>query len=187
VTAGRRHRVRDRLIAIGVLSAVWMLLWGAFSWAMLVGALVVSAAVVVVFPLPPVTFAGRLRPVGLLRFAVNFVRDLVVASARLAWTAFRFGYEARSAVIAVRLAVGTDLNLTLCGVAVSLIPGSLIVDTDREAGVLYIHVFDVADRDAVERFRREVHALEARIVRAIGSDAELRQIELRPIHIEGGR
>jgi multicomponent Na+:H+ antiporter subunit E len=184
VSAGpsRRDRVRDRLIAIGVLTVVWILLWGVFSWAMLVGGLVVSAVILAVFPLPPVTFAGRLRPGGLLRFAVKFLRDLVVASARLAWTACRFGYQPRSAVIAVPLAVRTDLNLTLCGEAVSLIPGSLIVDSDRDAGVLYIHVFDVGDRAAVERFRREVYALEARIVRAIGSDAELRQID-----VEGGR
>jgi multicomponent Na+:H+ antiporter subunit E len=99
-----------------------------------------------------------------------------VASAQLAWTAARFGYQPRSAVIGVRLAVGSDLNLTLCGMAVSLIPGSLIIDIDRAEGILYIHVFDVNDRDAVEQFRRDVHALEARIVRAIGSDAELRQL-----------
>jgi multicomponent Na+:H+ antiporter subunit E len=178
----RRARVRDRLVAIGALTAVWMLLWGVFSWATFLGGLVVSAVVVTVFPLPPVTFAGRLRPVGLARFAGRFLIDLVRASAQLAWTAVRFRYRPRSAVIAVPLAVRSDLNITLCGEAVSLIPGSLIVDTDRAAGVLYIHVFDVSDHHAVERFRREVHALEARIVRAVGSAAELAQLTN-----EGGR
>jgi multicomponent Na+:H+ antiporter subunit E len=176
VTARLSRRARDWLIAVGVLTAMWMLLWGVFSWATLISGLVVSAVVVVAFPLPPVTFAGRPRPVGLLRFAVRFLVDLVTASASLAWTAFRFRYQPRSAVIAVQLAVRSDLNLTLCGEAVSLIPGSLIIDTDRDAGVLYIHVFDVRDRNAVDQFRREVHALEGRIVRAIGSKAELKQI-----------
>lgn len=172
----RRSRARDTLVAVGALTAVWMLLWGVFSWATLLGGLVVAVVVLAVFPLPPVTFGGRLRPVGLVRFAARFLTDLVAASAQLAWTAFRFRHRPRSAVIAVRLAVRTDLNLTLCGEAVSLIPGSLIIDTDRAAGVLYIHVFDVGDREAVERFRREVYALEARIVRAVGSAAELEQI-----------
>jgi len=164
------------LIALGGLTVIWMLLWGVFSWATLLGGLVISAVVLAVFPLPPVTFAGRPRAAGLLRFAVRFGIDLVVASAHLAWTAFRVRYRPRSAVIAVQLAVRSDLNLTLCGEAVSLIPGSLIVDTDRAAGVLYIHVFDVRDDAAVEEFRQEVHALEARIVRAIGSAAELKQL-----------
>lgn len=173
----RRARARDRLVALGVLTVVWMLLWGVVSWANLLSGLIVSAVILAAFPLPPVTFAGRVRPVGMVRLAVKFLTDLVAASAQLAWTAVRVGHQPRrSAVIAVRLAVRTDLNLTLCGVAVSLIPGSLIVDIDRPAGVLYIHVFDVNDQDAVEQFRREVHALEARIVRAIGSNAELKQI-----------
>ncbi|MEQ4305291.1 Na+/H+ antiporter subunit E [Plantactinospora sp. B6F1] len=170
------RRIRDRLIAVGGLTVLWMLLWGVFSWATFFGGLVVSAVVITVFPLPPVTFAGRPRVLGLLRFAARFLLDLVVASAHLAWTAVRFRYRPYSAVIAVRLTVRSDLNLTLCGEAVSLIPGSIIVDTDRAAGVLYIHVFDVRDRNAVEEFRREVYALEARIVRAIGSAAELKQI-----------
>ncbi|GAB3974040.1 Na+/H+ antiporter subunit E [Plantactinospora veratri] len=176
MTARPGRRTRDRLIALGGLTVIWMLLWGVFSWATLLGGLVVAAVVLAVFPLPPVTFVGRPHPMGLVRFAARFLVDLVAASAHLAWTAFRFGYRPRSAVIAVRLAVRSDLNLTLCGEAVSLIPGSLIVDTDRAAGVLYIHVFDVRDPEAVEEFRREVHALEARIVRAIGSEAELKQI-----------
>ena len=177
----RPSRARDRLIAIIVLTTVWMLLWGVFSWASLLSGLIIAALILAAFPLPPVTFAGRVRPLGCLRFAARFLGDLVTASAQLAWTAVRFGYEPSSAVIAVRLAVRTDLNLTLCGVAVSLIPGSLILDIDRDAGILFIHVFDVSGLDEVERFRRDVLALEARIVRAIGSDAELMQLS------QGGR
>lgn len=170
------RRTRDWVIAVAVLTAIWMLLWGVFSWATLLTGLIVSAVIVLAFPLPPVTFAGRPHPLGILRFAARFLLDLVTASASLAWTAFRFGYEPRNAVIAVQLAVRSDLNLTLCGEAVSLIPGSLILDIDREAGVLYIHVFNMPDQAAVDRFRRQVHALEGRIVRAIGSKAELEQI-----------
>lgn len=172
----RRRRIRDEVVALAGLVAIWMLLWGVFSWATFIAGVVVSVLVLTVFPLPPVTFLGKLRPAGLVRFAGRFFVDLVVASVQLAWTAFRFGYQPRCAVLAVQLAVHSDLNLTLCGEAVSLIPGSLIVDIDRDEGVLYIHVFDVSDEAAAERFRSKVHALEARIVGAIGSDEELRQV-----------
>lgn len=175
-----RARRRDRVAAAVLLVAVWMLLWGVFSWANLLSGIVVAAIVFIAFPLPPVTFAGRLRPLGLLRFTARFVTDLATASFQLAVMAFRFGHEPRSAIINVPLVTSSDLVLTLTGEAVSLVPGSLIVDADKDSNSLYIHVIGVADRAAVERFRREVYATEARIVRAIGSNAEIRMIEGGP-------
>jgi multicomponent Na+:H+ antiporter subunit E len=172
-----RARWRDRTVATAVLVTVWMLLWGVFSWANLISGLLVSAVVLTVFPLPPVTFAGRPRPLGLLRFAWRFLTDLVVASAQLAVLAFRFGHQPRSAIIRVPLRVPSDLVLTLTGEAVSLVPGSLIVDTDQASTTLYIHVIGVRDRAAVEEFRRSVYDTEARIVRAIGSDAEISMLD----------
>jgi multicomponent Na+:H+ antiporter subunit E len=172
-----RTRWRDRIVAAAVLVTVWMLLWGVFSWANLISGLVVSAVVLAVFPLPPVTFAGRPRPLRLLRFAWRFLADLVIASGQLAVLAFRFGHQPRSAIIRVPLRVPSDLVLTLTGEAVSLVPGSLIVDTDQASTTLYIHVINVHDRAAVEEFRRSVYDVEARIVRAIGSDAEIGMLE----------
>ncbi|MCA2218863.1 Na+/H+ antiporter subunit E [Jidongwangia harbinensis] len=172
-----RSRWRDRAVAVTVLVMVWMLLWGVFSWANLISGLAVSVVVLVVFPLPPVIFAGRLRLLGLLHFAWRFLTDLVVASVQLAVLAFRFGHQPRSAIIRVPLRVPSDLVLTLTGEAVSLVPGSLIVDTDQASTTLYIHVINVADRAAVEAFRRNVYETEARIVRAIGSDAEIRMLD----------
>ena len=180
-TAGAtRTRLRDRIVAAAGLVIVWMLLWGVFSWANLISGLVVAAVVLTVFPLLPVPFAGRPHPLALLRLAWRFVTDLVAASVQLAALAFRFGHQPRSAIIRVPLRVPSDLVLTLTAEAVSLVPGSLIVDTDQASTTLYIHVIGVADRDAVERFRREVYRTEARIVRAIGSDADIAMLENRP-------
>jgi multicomponent Na+:H+ antiporter subunit E len=176
-----RTRWRDRALTVAVLVTVWMLLWGVFSWANLISGLVVSAVVLAAFPLPAVTFAGRLRPLGLLRLAWRFFADLVVASVELAVLAFRFGHQPHSAIIRVPLRVPSDLILTLTGEAVSLVPGSLIVDTDQASTTLYIHVIGMADRAAVEQFRDGVYEVEARIVRAIGSNAEISMLD-RPPH-----
>ena len=168
---------RDRIVASMVLILGWMLLWGVFSWANLISGIIVAIVVLAVFPLPPVTFAGRPRPPALLRLVWRFVADLVLASVQLAVLAFRFGHEPRSAIIRVPLRVPSDLVLTLTGEAVSLVPGSLIVDTDQASTTLCIHVIGVSDRDAVEQFRQSVYETEARIVRAIGSDAEIRMLD----------
>jgi len=168
-----RARRRDQIVAVVVLVTVWLLLWGVFSWLHLIGGIVLCALLLTVLPLPPVTFAGRLRLRGSLRLAARFFGDLLLASVQLAVLALRFGHQPRSAIIRVPLRVPSDLVLTLTGEAVSLVPGSLIVDTDQASTTLYIHVIGVHDRAEVERFRRGVYETEARIVRAIGSDADI--------------
>ncbi|GAB3840986.1 hypothetical protein GCM10029963_10930 [Micromonospora andamanensis] len=172
----RTARRRNQVIAVTALVTVWVLLWGTLSWANIISGLVVAAVLLAVFPLPPVTFAGRIHPLPMLRFWLRFLGDLVVASAQVAWLALRVGHTPQSAIIAVRLRVNTDLNLTLNAEALSLVPGSLILEADRRTGTLYIHVLNVTSRDEVERFRQGVLELEARIVEAIGSPDELRRV-----------
>ncbi|MEV5447941.1 Na+/H+ antiporter subunit E, partial [Streptomyces sp. NPDC052644] len=182
----RAARRRNQAVAMIVLVTVWVLLWGTLSWANVLGGLVVGLVVLTVFPLPPVTFAGRVHPVPLLRFALRFLRDLVVASVQIAALALRFGHPPLGAIIAVRLRVRSDLNLTLTAEALSLVPGSLIVEVDRDAGILYVHVLGVRDRAEVERFRTGVLELEARLIAAIGSAQEQRLIrEHTPSALEG--
>ncbi|MFF5216016.1 Na+/H+ antiporter subunit E [Micromonospora sp. NPDC000442] len=178
-------RRRNQVIAVTALVAVWVLLWGTLSWANIISGLMVAAVLLAVFPLPPVTYVGRIHPLPMLRFWLHFLRDLVVASAQVAWLALRVGHTPQSAIIAARLRVNTDLNLTLTAEALSLLPGSLILEADRRTGTLYIHVLNVASRDEVERFRRGVFELEARIVEAIGSPEELRRIRENPADREG--
>lgn len=176
--AAFRHRWRDQLVAVVWLVLVWNMLWGDFSWGNLVGGTLVALFVLLFFPLPSVTFGGRIRPVALLTLILRFLADLVVASFQIAATALRIGYQPHSAIIAVQLRIRSDLNLTLTAEALSLVPGSLIVEADRENGVLYIHVLDVKGPQDVAAAHRRAHEMEARIVRAIGSATELRALEI---------
>ncbi|MBX7268378.1 Na+/H+ antiporter subunit E [Micromonospora sp. Llam7] len=173
---GRAGRRRDQLIAYGWLVLVWNLLWGDFSWGNLLGGLLVAAAVLVFFPLPPVTFCGRLRLRGVLVFGGWFVVELVRASAHVARIAVQPGFTPRSAIIAVRLRVPTDLNLALTAEVLSLVPGTLIVEVDRDHGTLYVHVLDVRGPADLAASRDRIRAVERRIVAAVGSDAELRRV-----------
>lgn len=176
----KRDRIRDHIMAVVFLTLVWNLLWGAFTWANLITGILVAVAVLVFFPLPPVVFVGRLRPIGLIRFALRFIADLVVASVQVAMLAFRFGRHPTSAIVAVPLRIHSDLNMTLVGEAVSLVPGSLIVEADRRTATLYIHMLGVEDHEHLERLRKDVWLLEDRIARALGSDEELRRCGIDP-------
>ncbi|MFK3980359.1 Na+/H+ antiporter subunit E [Micromonospora sp. NPDC050397] len=172
-----RGRWRDQLVTVAWLVLVWNLLWGEFTWGNVLGGGLVALLVLVFFPLPRVTFDGRIRPLPLLRFAGRFAAELLTASVQVALVALRPGRATQSAIIAVPLRVGSDLNLTLTAEALSLVPGTLIVEAVRRTGTLYVHVLDVRDSADVERARRDVLALERRIIRATGSAAELRLVE----------
>ncbi|MFD6634554.1 Na+/H+ antiporter subunit E [Micromonospora chalcea] len=178
---GRGGRRRDQALALGWLVAAWLLLWGDVSLGNLIAGLVVGLAVLLFFPLPPVTFGGRFRPRALLVFLVTFIAELVSASLHVAAVALRFGYRPRGAIIAVPLHVRTDLNLALTAEVISLVPGTLILDVDRARGVLYVHVLDVRGPEDVSDSRERVLAVERRIVRAIGSPAEVRRLDLEPV------
>jgi multicomponent Na+:H+ antiporter subunit E len=172
--------MRSRLVAAAGLTVIWVLLWGRPTAVNIVGGLLVAVVILAVFPLPPVTFAGRIHPPGVLKLAVRFLTDLVVASFQIAALAFRFGHVPRSAVLAVRLRAPSDINLTLTAEALSLVPGSLIVEADRDAGTLYVHVLGMRDESEAERFRQSVLDLEARIVHAFGSTEERRRLAVDP-------
>ncbi|MEU5904860.1 Na+/H+ antiporter subunit E [Micromonospora sp. NPDC047527] len=174
---GRFGRWRDQAVALGWLVVVWNLLWGEITWANLIGGVLVGGAVLVFFPLPPVTFGGRLRLGALLVFVGRFVVELVSASLHVARIAVQPGYRPRGAIIGVRLRVPTDLNMALTAEAVSLVPGTLILEVDRDAATLYLHVLDTRGPEDLTLARERTYALERRIVRAVGSAAEVRCVE----------
>ncbi|MFI7660683.1 Na+/H+ antiporter subunit E [Micromonospora parva] len=178
VGRGQVGRWRDQAVALGWLVLVWSLLWGNITWANLVGGLLVGGAVLVFFPLPAVSFGGRLRPWALLVFAGRFVVELVSASLHIARIAVQPGYRPRGAIIAVRLRVPTDLNLALTAEVVSLVPGTLILEVDRDSGTLYLHVLDTHGPADLDVARDRTLVVERRIIRAVGSSAELRRLDV---------
>ncbi|WP_422770738.1 Na+/H+ antiporter subunit E [Plantactinospora sp. WMMC1484] len=181
-----RRRFRDHLITVGWLAGFWSLLWGEFTWGNLVGGALVAVVILVFLPLPRVTFGGRLRPLALAELAGRFVVELIVASVQVGWVALRPGRPPRNAIVAVQLRVRSDLNLALTAEVLSLVPGSLIVEADRETGTLYLHVLDVRGAEDLARNRDRVLALEARIVRSVGSAAELRLVSSHTTNTETG-
>ena len=103
--------------------------------------------------------------------------DLVLSGAQVAWQAVRPWGVPRSAIIRVHLRTDSDLLLTIVAEALSLVPGSLVIDLDRERQIMAVHLLHVRDLDDVERQRTGVLDLERRVVRAFGSAAEIAALE----------
>jgi multicomponent Na+:H+ antiporter subunit E len=158
------------------LIALWMLLWGQFTWLALLTGLIAAIFVTRIFRLPPVELSGRVNLWWGFVFVLEFIVAVVRGSLIVAWQALDFRRQPGAAIIAVQLRTDDDLIMTHTGVTASLIPGSLIVETDRDRRILYLHVIGVRDDADVERQRASVHSWEARIVRAVGSRAQLRAV-----------
>ena len=167
------HRLSHQLPLLVWLVLVWNLLWGTWSWANLISGTVLALVVTVLLPLPPVVGGTRVRPVALLVFLGAFLLDLVVSAAEVAWQTIRPSGIRQSAILSVQLRTDSDLLMTIVAEATALVPGSLVIDMDREKQTIAVHVLNVTDLDDVERRRAAVLKMEERVVRAFGSAQEV--------------
>jgi multicomponent Na+:H+ antiporter subunit E len=161
--------LRHQLPLLGWLVVVWILLWGTWSWANLLSGLAVALVVMLLLPLPPVVGGTRVRPLPLLLFVGHFLVDLAVSGAQVAWRAIGSRGVEQGAIVRVQLRADSDLLLTVVAETVSLVPGSLVLDLDRESRLIAVHLLHVDDLADVERQKADVLAIEERIVRAFGS------------------
>lgn len=90
---------------------------------------------------------------------------------------FDFRHQPGAAIIAVPLKYADDLMMTHVSVVSSLVPGSLVVEADRDRQVLYLHVIGVRSIADVEKQRAGVLRWERRVVRALGAPAQYRALK----------
>lgn len=178
--AGLGYRLRHQLPLFGWLVLVWNLLWGTWSWANLASGVLVALAVTLLLPLPPVAGGARVHPAGFLVFVGHFLTDLTASAALVAWQTIRPSGIDRSAIIQVQLRTDSDLLLTILSGSLTLVPGSIVIDLDRERCILALHILHVRDESDVERQRIGVLAEEERVVRAFGSAAEIAALQRPP-------
>ncbi|WP_396642634.1 Na+/H+ antiporter subunit E [Microbacterium sp.] len=174
--ASHARHIWAQLPFFGWLIALWMLLWGQFTVLAFVTGLIVAIFVTRIFRLPPVDLSGRLNPWYGLVFVTTFLAALVRGSLLVAWQVLDARRQPGAAVIAVPLRTDDDLIMSHTAVTASLIPGSIILEADRDRRVLYLHVLGVRNETDVELQRRAILGWEARIVRAVGSREQVRVI-----------
>jgi len=171
-----RGRLLQQMPLLVGLVVLWAMLWGSFDPLNLIAGAVLALVITRFFYLPPVELSGRFNPWWTLVFLGHFFADVVVASFQVAYQALRPRPVPRSSVIGVQLHTRSDLIMTLDAIAMTLVPGSLIVEADRERSILYLHTFATETQADVEAMRRKVLVVEERIVRAIGSAEDVRRI-----------
>ena len=152
---------------------LWGALWQDFSLGNLVFGAIIAFVVTNIFYLPPVDLSGRFNIFYAAGFGVRFLWKLVIASVHVLWLATVQGPRIKNAVVAVKLRSHSDLLVTATGHALSLIPGSLVVEVDRSTSTLYLHCLGVDSQQAAEKVRDDVRATESWLIRMMGTKEEL--------------
>lgn len=163
-----------RLGFLAWLLVVWVALWGDVTVANVVSGLVTASLLLVVFPPATARRSGRVRPLPTLRFVAYFAWKLVEASAVVAWEVVTPRSRITEGIVAVPIRGVSDTVATVVANAVSLTPGTLTLEVDRDPAVLYVHVLHLRDLDAV---RREVRHIEALAIAAFGDDKAVARLE----------
>lgn len=176
---GRRSRRVLDLTLVAWLTVIWMLLWGNLSWANLLTGAVVSTALCLAFPLPPVDMGLRLHPWGILRLVAFLFYDMYTGGVRVTRQIFARRPH-RAAVLAVPLRCRSDLMLTATAVAVSNVPGGSVVEVRRATATVFVHVLDADDPAALDAAKRSVWRMEELTVRAFGTREEIARVAADP-------
>ncbi len=172
----RRFALRALIPTQLSLGLLWFFLWGEWSWSSVLMGLVIATIIPMVFYLPPVGAGERIHVGWVLWYVLRLFIDIVKASFIVAGQAFGIGYSRDNAVIGVRLRTTSDIILTVVAESSTLVPGTLVIDVDRESRDLYLHVFSVRSPEQLEKARKDVLHTEELAILAIGSPEEVRMV-----------
>jgi len=167
------------MLGVGLV-VIWMLLWGQFTWLSLITGLALAVGVSAVFYLPAVDMSIRVNPWYTVLFFARLLFDISRASIGVAWLVLKPRYVPSNAIMAIALRTRSDLIMTWTAEAISIVPGSIVVDVDREDSVLYVHVINVRNEAEMDAFEDEVLRTERRIALALGTKADLRRLKAGP-------
>ena len=168
----RWRSVWRQLPLLVALVFLWVFLWDQVTVLTVVTGILLAIGVTRVLYLPPVLLSGRFNPWRGLLLGLRMMVDVTVASLQVAVLAIDPRWKPMNSIIAVQLLTRSDLVTTLTAEAISVVPGTVVVDIDRERGLLYLHALGTRTRADIDRVRSAVLGTEERIVLAIGTHAQ---------------
>ena len=152
------------LSAVTLLTVLWMALWESISWANVAGGLAVAGLAVYLAPAAPASGRLTVRPLALLHLLGYFMWKLVEASVIVAWEVITPRDRTNEAVVAIPIKSTDRFMITTVANAVSLTPGTLILEIRENPTILYMHVLHFKSLEAV---RADVRRLEDHAIRAL--------------------
>jgi len=162
--------MKTKIILFIVAFIIWLgLTWSVELLSLIVG---VGVAILVAFLISDMfvakvpLFKKPVRYLWFLYYLPVFLWECLKANFDVA---YRVGHPAlpiNPGIVKVKTQLKTELGLTFLANSITLTPGTLSVDVDKEKGYLYIHWINVKDKEVEEATRIVVERFE-RILRRI--------------------
>lgn len=159
------------------LSFVWFAVFESYSWLNLVVAVLVAIVVQLVFPLPHRSGIWHVRLGPMFHLVFRFMWDLVRAGFHVTVLVLKGGPR-EDAIIRCPIRSCTPEYVTILVAMTSLIPGTIVLQTDRNREVMYLHCLDINGQGGIEGVRAATSAQEARILRAVAPNQILEEAGL---------
>ncbi|WP_122820723.1 Na+/H+ antiporter subunit E [Varibaculum vaginae] len=180
---GLKQRLRSlpRRCSLGMtawLFVVWMLLIRDLSAVSICGGLLIALALQIFSPMPHVNPVKSFRPLRVTWLILRFAWDLLASAFQVAYVVLR-SKPARPQMIEVEMVTRSEFYLTMASAMTCLVPGSLVVRAQINPSRVVLHVLDGKLSGGARGVEKSLHALEMRIVKALGSRAEIRETEER--------
>lgn len=177
----QRLRTLPRRCSLGMsawLFAVWMLLIRDLSAVSIGGGVLIAVGLQIFFPMPHVNPVKRFRPFHVVWLALRFGWDLLASALQVAYVVLR-QKPARPQIIEVEMITRSEFYLTMASAMTCLVPGSLVVRARINPSRVTLHVLDHDLSKGARGVEKSLHALEVRIVKALGSKAEIQEAQER--------
>ncbi|MEO0495622.1 MAG: Na+/H+ antiporter subunit E [Actinomycetota bacterium] len=142
----RRHFPIRRVILIVGLVAAWCALWNQLSFANVASGLVIAIIVSHRTIGPPGVGRVRIRP--LLTFGAIVGQDLVMSTFNVAYEVITPTDYTEEAIIGVDLPGNARAHMMLIAVAVTVTPGTAVIDVDPDTSRIYLHILHAERADA---------------------------------------
>lgn len=177
----QRLRRLPRRCSLGMsiwLFVVWMLLIRDLSAVSIGGGLLIAVGLQLFFPMPHVNPVKRFRPLQVAWLALRFGWDLLASALQVAYVVLR-NKPARPQMVEVEMVTRSEFYLTMASAMTCLVPGSLVVRARINPSRVTLHVLDRDLSKGARGVEKSLHALEMRIVKALGSKAEIQEAQER--------
>jgi len=143
--------MRSKIVLFILASVVWMLLNWPPDWQhLLIGFFVCAFTAFLTGDLFPARFELLFDPrryAWAIIYVPVFLWECIKANLDVAYRVIHPDLPIRPGIVRVKTALKSDLALTFLANSITLTPGTMCIDIDREKGILYIHWIFVKDTD----------------------------------------
>ncbi len=148
-----------------LLALSWAAITGLFSWSNVLAGFILAYVVLFIAQRAIGSYTYFRRIDRVLRFAVFYVWELILANLRVAYDVMTPRHRIRPGVVAIPLDARTDAEITLLANLITLTPGSVSLDVSSDRRFLYLHAMYIDD---VEEFRQSIkETLERRVLEVL--------------------